>query len=163
MTLHEAAAVAQRKPDSATMDDLKRVAAKLKRVSVLKTSWYPDVLVGLTNSACRYLESVGVATQSIHIKTVPGSFELPLAAQKEFESGAEIVVALGCIIRGDTPHFDYVSRVAIDGLMQVQLKFSKPVGLGVLTVDHLEQALARHEKGSEAAQAAFWMHFNDLK
>jgi 6,7-dimethyl-8-ribityllumazine synthase len=92
---------------------------------------------------------------------VPGSFELALAAQAAFAGGADAVVALGVIIRGGTPHFDYVASATTDGLTRVSLDAGKPVGFGVLTLDDEQQGLDRaglpgskEDKGAEAADAA---------
>ena len=92
---------------------------------------------------------------------MPGSFELPVAAKAALEAGADAVVALGVIIRGGTPHFEFVSSAATDGLTRVALDTGKPVGFGVLTLDDEAQGLARaglpgseEDKGFEAADAA---------
>jgi 6,7-dimethyl-8-ribityllumazine synthase len=95
---------------------------------------------------------------------VPGSFELPLACTAALDAGADAVVALGVIIRGGTPHFDFVSNAATDGLTRVALDTGKPVGFGVLTLDDEQQGLDRaglpgskEDKGAEAASAALEM------
>ena len=92
---------------------------------------------------------------------VPGSFELPVVAKAALEAGADAVVALGVIIRGGTPHFEYVSDAATSGLTQVSIATGKPVGFGVLTLDDEQQGLDRaglpgskEDKGAEAAEAA---------
>ena len=92
---------------------------------------------------------------------VPGSFELPVASLHAAKSGYDAVVALGVVIRGDTPHFEYVCQAATDGLMQVGVTTGIPVGFGVLTCDNDPQALdraglpdSREDKGYEATQAA---------
>jgi 6,7-dimethyl-8-ribityllumazine synthase len=92
---------------------------------------------------------------------VPGSYELALAAQAAFAGGADAVIALGVIIRGGTPHFEYVSAATTDGLTRVALDAGKPVGFGVLTLDDEKQGLDRaglegskEDKGAEAADAA---------
>jgi 6,7-dimethyl-8-ribityllumazine synthase len=92
---------------------------------------------------------------------VPGSFELPVAAKAALDAGADAVVALGVIIRGGTPHFEFVSSAATDGLTRVALDAGKPVGFGVLTLDDEQQGIDRaglpgskEDKGAEAADAA---------
>ena len=92
---------------------------------------------------------------------MPGSFELPLTAKAALDAGADAVVALGVIIRGGTPHFEFVSSAATDGLTRVALDTGKPIGFGVLTLDNEPQGLARaglpgseEDKGFEAADAA---------
>jgi 6,7-dimethyl-8-ribityllumazine synthase len=92
---------------------------------------------------------------------VPGSFELPVVAKAALDAGADAAVALGVIIRGGTPHFDYVASAATDGLTRVALDTGKPVGFGVLTLDDEQQGLdraglpgSREDKGAETASAA---------
>lgn len=95
---------------------------------------------------------------------VPGAFELPLAAQYAIEDGADVVIALGVVIRGGTPHFEYVCHAVTEGLTRVQLDSGVPIGFGVLTVDNEKQALDRaglkgskEDKGAEAVEAAIRM------
>ena len=105
----------------------------------------------------------GVAASAIHELSVPGAFELPLAAQRAARSGRfDGIVALAAIVRGGTPHFDYVSSASIGGLGRVALDCEIPVGNGVLTVDTMQQAVdraggAEGNKGEEAALAAIEM------
>jgi 6,7-dimethyl-8-ribityllumazine synthase len=107
------------------------------------------------------LEDAGIEYE---VFRVPGSFELPLAAQVAAESDFDAVVALGVIIRGGTPHFEYVCRAATDGLMRVNLDTGVPIGFGLLTCDTEEQAIARaglpesrEDKGAEAVHAVLAM------
>jgi 6,7-dimethyl-8-ribityllumazine synthase len=95
---------------------------------------------------------------------VPGAFELPLAAQYAIQDGAEVVIALGVVIRGGTPHFEYVCSAATDGLTRVQLDTGVPIGFGLLTVDTEKQGIDRaglenskEDKGAEAVEAAIVM------
>jgi len=92
---------------------------------------------------------------------VPGSFELPLAAQYALDAGFDAAVVLGVVVRGETPHFDYVCQGVTDGVMKVSLERNKPIGFGVLTVDDVDQATVRsgisgskEDKGFDAAVAA---------
>jgi 6,7-dimethyl-8-ribityllumazine synthase len=105
------------------------------------------------------LHEVGV-TESVVVR-VPGTFELPVVAKRLAESGCDAVVSLGVVVRGGTPHFDYVCQAATDGLSRVALDTGVPVGFGVLTCDTDEQAFERsglpgskEDKGREAALAA---------
>lgn len=130
-------------------------------IVVVASSWHEKVMDGLVAGAERALTEAGA---SFKVVRVPGSFELPLACQKVLEKGVDAVVALGVVIRGGTPHFDYVCEAATMGLTQVALKTGRPVGFGVLTCDTEEQALARaglegsqEDKGWEAALAAIEM------
>jgi 6,7-dimethyl-8-ribityllumazine synthase len=105
----------------------------------------------------------GVAEADIDVAWAPGAWELPLAAQMLMESRqCDAIVALGCVIRGDTPHFDFVAGAAATGLANLQARTGRPVAFGVLTTDTTEQALSRAggkagNKGWEAAQAALEM------
>ncbi|MCC2333239.1 6,7-dimethyl-8-ribityllumazine synthase [Cellulomonas wangsupingiae] len=128
------------------------------RVVVVAASWHTTVMDGLVAGAQRALAEAGV--EDVTTVRVPGSFELPVAAQRA-AGGADAVVALGVVIRGGTPHFDYVCQAATWGLTEVGLRTGVPVGFGVLTCDDEQQAIDRaglpgsHEdKGAEAAQAA---------
>ena len=129
------------------------------RIAIISASWHMDVCAQLVAGARRACEAAGV--KSITEIYVPGSFELPLAAQRAFEDGVDGVIVVGLVLRGETPHFDYVCQGVTQGIMDVQLKFSRPIGFGVLMCDTLEQALARsgisgskEDKGFDAAVAA---------
>jgi 6,7-dimethyl-8-ribityllumazine synthase len=131
-------------------------------VTVLVTSWHTNITDGLLAGAERALQAAGNDVYSI--VRVPGAFELPLAAQYAIEDGAEVVIALGVVIRGGTPHFEYVCQAVTDGLTRVQLDSGIPIGFGVLTVDDEKQALDRaglegskEDKGAEAVEAAIVM------
>jgi 6,7-dimethyl-8-ribityllumazine synthase len=131
-------------------------------VTVLVTSWHTNITDGLLAGAERALQAAGNDVYSI--VRVPGAFELPLAAQYAIEDGAEVVIALGVVIRGGTPHFEYVCQAVTDGLTRVQLDSGIPIGFGVLTVDDEQQALDRaglegskEDKGAEAVEAAIVM------
>ena len=127
-------------------------------VVVVAGTWHEVITDGLIAGAKRVLDTTGATYRVVR---VPGSFELPVAAVAAFEGGADAVVALGVIIRGGTPHFEYVSSAATDGLTRVAIDAGKPVGFGVLTLDDEQQGLDRagldgskEDKGAEAADAA---------
>ena len=127
-------------------------------VVVIAGTWHDVITDGLIAGAQRTLDAAGATWRLVR---VPGSFELPVAAKAGLESGADAVVALGVIIRGGTPHFEFVSSAATDGLTRVALDTGKPVGFGVLTLDDEAQGIARaglpgsiEDKGQEAADAA---------
>jgi len=129
------------------------------KVAIISSSWHLDICDELIAGATRALEAAEV--KKIKVIYVPGSFEIPLAAQKMFEKGYDAVVAVGLVLKGETPHFDYVCQGVTQGVMDVQLKWSKPVGYGVLMCDNLEQAIARsgragskEDKGYDSAIAA---------
>jgi 6,7-dimethyl-8-ribityllumazine synthase len=127
-------------------------------VAVVVARFNGDVTTRLLESALAELERAGVGKDVITIVPVPGAFELPLAAMafaKTRRYGC--VVALGCVIRGETPHFDYVAGEAASGLQLAALETGVPVAFGVLTVNTPEQAAARVEKGAEAVRTALEM------
>lgn len=139
------------------------------KVAIVASSWHTEVMDGLIAGAERTLEEAGVTDPAL-IRAA-GSFELPLVAQACARAGYDVVVALGVIIRGGTPHFEYVSAAATDGLARVALDTGVPVGFGLLTCDDDEQALdraglpgSREDKGREAAEAALatWVTVRDL-
>ncbi len=128
------------------------------KVVVIAGSWHDEISNGLIAGAKRVLDATNAQYDVVR---VPGSFELPVAAKAALEAGADAVVCLGVIIRGGTPHFEFVSAAATDGLTRVALDTGKPVGFGVLTLDDEQQGLARaglpdskEDKGAEAADAA---------
>jgi len=128
------------------------------RVAVVAASWHEEVMAGLLAGASRALREAGVT--AVTTVRVPGSFELPVAARR-LAATHDAVVALGVVIRGGTPHFDYVCSAATTGLTDVSTATGVPVGFGVLTCDDEAQALdraglpgSREDKGAEAALAA---------
>jgi 6,7-dimethyl-8-ribityllumazine synthase len=132
------------------------------QVAIVVTSWHTEITDGLLAGAERALQSAGNDTYEIW--RVPGAFELPLGAQKAIVAGADVVIALGVVIQGETPHFEYVCASATDGLTRVQLDSGVPIGFGLLTVDTAQQALDRaglpnskEDKGAEAVEAAVLM------
>lgn len=145
------------------------VDASGAKVAIVASRWHTEVMDGLIAGAERALLAAQVT--DITILRAPGSFELPLLAQQCARAGYDVVVALGVIIRGGTPHFEYVSSAATDGLARVALDTGIPVGFGLLTCDTDEQALDRaglpgsaEDKGREAAEAALvtWATIRDL-
>jgi 6,7-dimethyl-8-ribityllumazine synthase len=129
------------------------------RVAVVAARWHADVMDGLVAGALRALSDAKVA--EVELVRVPGAFELPVAALAAARAGYDAVVALGVVIRGGTPHFDFVCQSATAGLGRVALDTGVPIGFGLLTCDDDAQALDRaglpgssEDKGSEAAQAA---------
>ena len=128
------------------------------KITIVAGQWHEEITNGLLEGARRALAETGAEVSEVR---VPGSFELPVASKAALDAGADAVVALGVIIRGGTPHFEYVSDAATSGLTQVSLLTGKPVGFGVLTLDDEQQGLDRaglpgskEDKGAEAAEAA---------
>lgn len=132
------------------------------RIAILSALWHSDISRALVAGAVRATQEAELA--EIRMEEVAGSFELPLAAQYLLESGFDAVVVLGLILRGETPHFDYVCDGVTRGVMEVMLKTGSPIGFGVLMCDTLDQAVARaglpgsgEDKGFEATVAALQM------
>jgi 6,7-dimethyl-8-ribityllumazine synthase len=129
------------------------------RVAVVASSWHDVVMDALVAGARRALDAMGATHELIR---VPGAFELPVVAKAAATSGGyDAVVALGVVIRGGTPHFEYVCQAATEGLTRVAIDTGVPVGFGLLTCDTEDQAIARaglpgssEDKGKEAAEAA---------
>ncbi|NUP34260.1 MAG: 6,7-dimethyl-8-ribityllumazine synthase [Streptomycetaceae bacterium] len=129
------------------------------RVGIIAAQWHAPVMDGLLAGARTALADLGITEPTV--VRVPGAFELPVAAKALADRGYDAVVALGVVIRGGTPHFEYVCAAATDGLTRVALDTGVPVGFGVLTCDNEQQALDRagiegskEDKGHEAATAA---------
>ncbi|MFM2411958.1 MAG: hypothetical protein RLZZ587_291 [Actinomycetota bacterium] len=134
------------------------VSAPGMRVTVIAGSWHDVITEGLIAGAKRVLDA---ASADYSVVRAPGAFELPVLAKAALDNGAEAAVCLGVIIRGGTPHFEFVSNAATDGLTRVALDTGKPVGFGVLTLDDEGQGIdraglpgSREDKGAEAATAA---------
>ena len=127
-----------------------------RRVAVVLSRFNPAVGEGLLNGALRALADAGVADDDISIATVPGALETPLALQRFAQTGDfSALVALGCVIRGETYHFEIVANESAAGVSSVQLHMGIPIGNGILTCDTDEQARARMDtKGYEATEAA---------
>jgi 6,7-dimethyl-8-ribityllumazine synthase len=129
------------------------------RVAVVAARWHSEITDALVAGAMRGLSDCGVASPEVY--RVPGAFELPVVAGELAGAGCDAVVALGVVVRGGTPHFEYVCAAATDGLSRVAIDSGVPVGFGLLTCDTTEQAVDRaglpgssEDKGREAAMAA---------
>jgi 6,7-dimethyl-8-ribityllumazine synthase len=127
-------------------------------VGIVAARFNGDVTNKLLESAVAELERSGVGRELVTVMAVPGAFELPLGAMALAKTRRyACIVALGCVIRGETAHFDYVAGEAASGLQLAALETGVPVAFGVLTVDTLEQAMARTDKGAEAVRTALEM------
>jgi len=133
------------------------------RFALLVSRFNSFVVESLVSGAIDTLRRHGVADENIQVIRAPGAFELPLVAKKLAQSQQfDAIIALGAVIRGGTPHFEYVAGECTKGLAQVSLEYGLPVAFGVLTVDSIEQAIERSgtkagNKGSEAALSAIEM------
>jgi len=131
--------------------------------AVVASRFNPEIVDRLMTGAMEGLKKAGCDERSITIIRVPGAFEIPLAVLRAAKSRRyDAIVAIGCVIRGETPHFEYISHEACHGITLASLETGTPVGFGVLTVNTDEQATARSEpgetnKGFEAAMAAVEM------
>jgi 6,7-dimethyl-8-ribityllumazine synthase len=129
-----------------------------RAVGVVVARFNGGVTSRLLEQALQALDEAGVRQEAITVMVVPGAFELPLAATALAKTRRfACIVALGCVIRGDTPHFDYVASEAASGLQLAALETGVPVSFGVLTLDRIEQADPRVEKGAEAVRTALEM------
>jgi 6,7-dimethyl-8-ribityllumazine synthase len=135
--------------------------AKGKRFAIIAATFYTDLAAWMEDGAKRALRDCGVADDAIDVIYVPGCFELPVAARRLLRSATEYdgLVALGVVVRGETPHFDYVAGECARGIMDVQIGSGIPIGFGVLTTENLAQAEeradpARGDKGYDAGIAA---------
>ena len=129
------------------------------RAVVISASWHQEICQSLVDGAVRGLKSGAVS--KIELRKVAGSFELPLAAQLAFDEGFDLAVVVGVVVRGETAHFDYVCQGVTQGVIDVSLKYGKPIGFGVLMCNDLDQAIARsgragskEDKGYDSAIAA---------
>jgi 6,7-dimethyl-8-ribityllumazine synthase len=129
-----------------------------RSVAIVVSRFNGEVTNRLLESALDALEDAGVAQESILVMPVPGAFELPIAAMALAKTRRyACVIALGCVIRGETPHFDFVASEAASGLQLAGIETGVPVSFGLLTVDSVEQAEARVERGAWAARTALEM------
>ncbi|MBP9219617.1 MAG: 6,7-dimethyl-8-ribityllumazine synthase [Sterolibacterium sp.] len=130
-----------------------------RRIAIVSARFNPDICAGLYSACVAELNRLGVADSDITSFSVPGALELPLALQALAQTGRyDALVAIGCVIRGETYHFEIVANESARGILEVQLKTGLPIANVVLTTEDDDQALARMSiKGTEAAQAAIEM------
>ncbi len=138
-------------------------SGKGKKIGVVISEWNSEITEGLKEGAIEVLLECGTYSRDIYIEYVPGTFELPLGSQFLLESkGVDAVIAIGCVVRGETAHFDYVCQGVTQGIQEVSLHYNKPVMFCVLTDDTIKQSRARSggkhgNKGIEAAVGALKM------
>ena len=119
-----------------------------KKFLIVIADYYKDISKGLLNSALAVLPKSNL----IKVIRVPGVFEIPVTISKNIKK-YDAFLALGCVIRGQTPHFDFISHASTDGIMKLSIENKKPIGNGIITCLNMRQAIARKKKGREAAQA----------
>ena len=120
-----------------------------KKYLIIIADYYKDISKGLLKSAKDILPK----STSIKIIKVPGVFEIPVTISKNIKK-YDAFIALGCVIKGQTPHFDFISHASTEAIMKLSIENKKPVGNGIITCLNMRQAIARKKKGREAAQAA---------
>ena len=119
-----------------------------KKILIINANYYKGISKGLLNSALSQIPKIN----KINIINVPGVFEIPVTISKNLKK-FDGFIALGCVIKGKTPHFDFISSVTTDAIMQLSVNSKKPIGNGVITCLNMKQAIIRKKKGTEAAQA----------
>lgn len=137
------------------VDNFKKFNARKYRVGLVVAQFNRDITDALLDGAIKMIRAYKIPDKNIVVKKVAGSIEIPLilqmlAKQKKFDC----LVAIGAIIRGETPHFDYVAKIVSEGILEVMLDYDIPVGFGVLTLSSIAQAKARFGSGASAAEAA---------
>jgi 6,7-dimethyl-8-ribityllumazine synthase len=130
------------------------IDARGRRIAIVAARWHAEITDALLDGAVREAAACGIKPDDVERLRVPGAFELPIVADALARSRrVDAIVCLGVVVRGGTPHFDYVCRAVTDGCLRVSLDHGLPVGFGVLTVDDLDQATARLDKGRDAVRA----------
>ncbi len=142
-----------------------RLSAEVSRVGIVSTRWYSEVIQNLKSSSEDFLSRVELNKSKIDHVEVSGSWELPLVVSEYIQQkNPSFVIVLGCVVKGETPHFDILCSSVTNALMNLQLETRTPLGFGLLTVNSVEQAVARSNKGAEAAEAALrsWISLKKL-
>ena len=121
----------------------------MKKILIVNANYYNDITSKLVESSIKILKK---SKYKVNIKTVPGVFEIPIAIRKSI-SKYDAFIALGCVIKGQTPHFDFISQASTQGIMNIAIESKKPIGNGIITCLNMRQAKARKKKGAEAANA----------
>ena len=119
-----------------------------KTFLIVIANYYEDISLGLLNSALNIIPK----SNKIRIIKVPGVFEIPVTISKNIKK-FDGFIALGCVIKGQTPHFDFISQASTDAIMKLSINSKKPIGNGIITCLNMKQAKARKKKGAEAANA----------
>ena len=119
-----------------------------KKILIVNANYYREISLGLINSSLKLLNK----NYKIKIINVPGVFEIPVTVSKNLKK-FDAFIALGCVIKGQTPHFDFISQASTNAIMKLSIESKKPIGNGIITCLNIKQALARKKKGAEAANA----------
>ena len=137
-------------------------SSKKMRIGIVVSEWNPEITEALYKGAVATLIKYGAKKKNILRSNVPGSFELTLGAQRLCKKKLDAVICLGCVIQGETKHFDFICDAVANGITTLNIKYNKPVIFGVLTPDNMQQAIDRAggkhgNKGDEAAVTAIKM------
>lgn len=133
----------------------KYLNGKNMKVGIAVARWNSEITEGLLQNAIQVLKNCNIVEKNIKVISVAGSVEIPFALHKMAKSKKyDFLVALGCVIKGDTPHFDYVCKMAQEGVLKVMIEDNIPVGFGVITVNNIKQAKKRIHVGGETVLAA---------
>mgnify|MGYP003335765643 CR=1 FL=1 len=119
-----------------------------KKILIVNANYYKDVALGLLKTAKNFMPK----NSKVAIINVPGVFEIPVTISKNLKK-YDAFIALGCVIKGQTPHFDFISKATTDALMKLSIDIKKPIGNGIITCLNMKQARARKNKGKEAVKA----------
>ncbi len=119
-----------------------------KKLLIVNANYYQDISSGLVKSALKIISK----KNKIKIINVPGVFEIPITIAKNLKK-FDAFIALGCVIKGETPHFDFISQASTHAIMKLSINSKKPIGNGIITCLNMKQAIARKKKGTEAARA----------
>ena len=119
-----------------------------KKILIINANYYKDISNGLLSSALKSIPSIS----KTRIINVPGVFEIPVTISKNLKK-FDAFIALGCVIKGQTPHFDFISQASTQAIMNLSIESKKPIGNGIITCLSINQATARKKKGAEAASA----------
>ena len=155
--------MATKNKNLSSFDPKKVPSGRGKKIGIIVSEWNDEITEGLKKGACEALLQCGTFERDIIVEYVPGAFELPLGAKFLLESkNLDAVIAIGCVVRGETAHFDYVCQGVTQGIQEVNLEYNKPVMFCVLTDDKIKQSKARSggclgNKGVEAAVGALKM------
>jgi len=124
------------------------------KVGIVSAQFNADIIEGLLVSAKKMLSQYKVQPKNIRVEKVAGSIEIPLVLQQLAKTRKyDCLIAIGAIVKGETPHFDFVAKIAAEGVLRVMLDYSLPIGFGVLTANNIEQARARTDAGGQAVEA----------
>tara|TARA_B100001057_G_scaffold148238_1_gene148199 strand:- start:372 stop:761 length:390 start_codon:yes stop_codon:yes gene_type:complete len=119
-----------------------------KKILIVSANYYKDITKGLVISAIKLIPK----KNTVKIIEVPGTYEIPIVISRNINK-YDAFLALGCVIKGETPHFDFISQASINAIMDLSIKYKKPIGNGIITCLNMSQAKARKTKGAEAAKA----------